>query len=222
MRALEVVDLDLDAPCAGRLKPVDELDADRPAVLLEAKSPHVLAAHQPEVAVDVADGKAEGEAHRGRVDRADDAAVQRVGAVALVALDPIDIPGDVLGEADQLGGLVLPVPVGVEDPVPPRLAERRAQGSAVAAVRRMLDNAQPRLARRDLRQAFERVVSRAVVHHDDLPLEPDLVERSGRALGQARDRLGVVVAEQAGRDRVRVAQARAAQTRSTSSSVISG
>ena len=55
MRALEVVHLDLDAPRARRLQPVDELDADRAAVLLEAKPPHVLAAHQPEVAVDVAD-----------------------------------------------------------------------------------------------------------------------------------------------------------------------
>ena len=222
MRSLEVIDLDLDAPGTGALESVDQLDADRAAVLLETQGAHVLAAHEPEVAVDVADRQSERESHPGRVDGADDPALKRVGAVALVALDPVHVAGHVLGEADELRGVVLAVAVRVEDPVAARLGQGRSQGASVAAVDLVLDDAQPRLARGDLGEPRERVVGRAVVDDEDLALEPDLVECAGGALDQSRDRLGVVVTQHAGRDRGLVAQARAAQTRSTSSSVISG
>jgi len=217
-----VVDLDLDASGAGALEAVDQLDADRPAVLLEPQPAHMVAAHQPEVAVDVADRKPEDEPHRGRVDGAHDASLKGVRPVALVALDPVDLLRDVLGEPDELRRVVLTITVGVEDPVAASLRQGRSQGAAVAAVGRVLDDAQPRLASRNIGEPLERVVGRSVVDDDDLALEPDLVERARGALHQSRDRLGVVVTEHAGRDRGLVAQPRAAHTRSTSSSVISG
>jgi hypothetical protein len=222
VRALEVVDLDLDAARSGGLQAVDQLDADRAAVLLEPQAAHVLAAHEAEVAVDVADRQPEGEAHRGCVDGADDPALQRVGAVALVALHPVDAIRDVLGEANELRGVVLAVAVRVEDPVAAGLAQRGSQGAAVAPVPDVLDDPQPRLARGDLRKPLERVVGGAVVDDDYLALEPDLVECPRRPIHEAGDRPGVVVTEQARRDRVAVAQASAPHTRSTSSSLISG
>jgi len=220
--SLEVVDLDLDAARVELAEPADELDADRAAVLLEPQPADVIRAHEPEVAVDVADRDPEQEPHRGRVYGSDDAPVERVGAVALVALDPVDLVGDVLSEPHELLGVVLTIAVGVEDPVAASLRQRRAQCAAVAAVRGVLDHPQARLARARLAQPLKRRVGRAVVHDDDLPLRAELVERLARARHQARDRLGVVVTEQAGRDRGLGAQARAAQTRSTSSSVSSG
>ena len=143
-----MVDLDLDAARVELAEPADELDADRAAVLLEPQPADVIRAHQPEVAVDVADRDPEQEPHRGRVDGSDDAPVERVGAVALVALDPVDLVGDVLGEPDELLGVVLAVAVGVEDPLAASLRQRRAQRAAVAAVRVVLDHPQARLARR--------------------------------------------------------------------------
>jgi hypothetical protein len=200
VRPLEVVDLDLDAPGPGLLEASDELDADRAAVLLEPQLAQPLGAHKPEVAVDVPDRKPEQEPHRGGVHGADDAAVERVRSVALVPLDPVDLRSGVPREAHELGRVVLAVAVGVEDPVAPRGAEGGAQGPAVPPVARMLDDAQPRLPLGDLAQPEQRFVGRAVVDDDDLPLRPELVERFRGPLHEPRDRLGVVVTEQARRD----------------------
>ena len=156
VRALEVVDLDLDAARVELAEPAHELDADRAAVLLEPQPADVIRAHQPEVAVDVADRDPEQEPHRGGVDGSDDAPVERIGAVALVALDPVDLVGDVLGQPDELLGVVLAVAVGVEDPLAASLRQRRAQRAAVAAVGVVLDHPQARLARARLTQPLER------------------------------------------------------------------
>jgi hypothetical protein len=219
---LEVVDLDLDVAGAGLVEPADQLDADRPAVLLQAQLAQQLRAHEAEVAVDVPDRKPEQEPHRRRVDGPHHAPVERVGAVALVALDPVDVRARVAGQARELGGVVLAVSVRVEDPVAGRGPERGAQRPAVASIADVLDDPQPRLELRHLPEPAERIVAGPVVDDDDLAIEPELVERPRRPLHQSRDRLGVVVTEQARRDRLGVAQARAAQTRSTSSSVSSG
>lgn len=222
MGPLEVVDLDLDAARPGVLEAADELDADCAAVLFELQPAHDLAAHQPEVAVDVADRQPEQEPHRGRVDRPDHAAVQRVGAVALVALDPIHVRGHVLGELRDLGRVVLAIAVGVENPVAAGFGQGRAQRTAVAAVCRVPDHPQPRLSRCDVHEPRPRVVARAIVDDDDFAHDADLVQGLRCALDEAPDRLGVVVTQQARRDRALYAQARAAQTRSTSESLSSG
>lgn len=222
MRALEVVDLDLDAAGPRLLEAANQLDADRSAVLRQTQGADVLGAHEPEVAVDVADRQPEAKPHRAGVHRADDPAVDRVGAVALVALHPVDVVACVLRQAYELGRVVLPVSVGVEDPVAARLGERGAQGAAIAPIGSVLDHPEAWFAGADLGQPRERGVARAIVDHNDLPMRPDLVERLRGTLDEARDRLGVVVTEQAGRDRSFGAQARAAHTRSTSSSVSSG
>jgi len=220
--SLEVVDLDLDAARPGVLEPAHQLDADRAAVLLEPQVADELRAHEPEVAVDVADRKPKQESHRGRVDRSHQTAVERIGAVALVALDPVRVLSGVRGKPGELCGVVLAVAVGVEDPFAVGLRERGAQRASVAAVGGVLDDAQAGLACRGLGEADVRFIGRAVVHDHDLGLGVELVKRRRGALDEPRDRLGVVVTEQAGRDRALGAQASAAQTRSTSPSLNSG
>jgi hypothetical protein len=220
--ALEVIDLDFDVAGARFVETADQLDADRAAVLLEAELAQQLRAHEPEVAVDVPDRKPEQEPHRGRVDRTHHAPVDRVGAIALVALDPVDVRARVAREPHELGGVVLTVAVRVEDPVAGRGAQRGPQRAAVAPVAGVLDDPQARLQLRYLPQPAERVVAGAIIDDDDLAVCPELVEGPGRPLHQPADRLRVVVTEQARRDRLGAAQASAAQTRSTSSSVSSG
>jgi hypothetical protein len=222
MGTLEVVDLDLDAPRSGLLQTPDQLHADRAAVLLQPQVSQPLGAHQAEVAIDVPDRKPEQESHGGRVDGPHDAAIQRIRAVALVALDPVGVRAGVTREAHELGRVVLAVPVRIEDPIPLRGAERRPQRPSIAAIEGVLDDPQPGLSSGKLPQAGQRLVRRPVVDGDDLPLHAELIERPGRPLDEPPDRLGVVVAEQACRDGFRRAQARAAHTRSTSSSVSSG
>jgi len=173
--ALEVVNLDLDAARAGVLEPAHQLDADRAAVLLEPQGADEPGAHEAKVAVDVADRQPEQKPHRGRIDGADDAAVQRVGAIALVALDPVDVRDGVLGETHQLGRVVLVIAVGVEDPLSPSLGERRAQRASIASVDGVLDDPQARLPRGDLGEPLHRVVARPVVDDDYLPVGSELV-----------------------------------------------
>jgi hypothetical protein len=217
-----MVDLDLDAARAGLLQPVDQLDADRAAVLLQPQLAQPPRPHEPEVAVDVADRKPEEEAHGGGVDGANHPPVERVRAVALVALDPVDAGARVPREAHELGRVVLAVAVRIEDPVSPSRLEPRPQRPAVSTISGVLHHPQARLPPRRLPQPLQRVVGGPVVDDDDLTLHVELVERRPGALDQAHDGRRVVVTEQTCRDGLRGVQASAAHTRSTSSPVSSG
>ena len=66
------------------------------------------------------------------VHAADDAPQHAVGAAQLVALHDVDVVGRVLHEQLELGGVVLRVTVGVEDPLPAGGGESRQQHRPVA------------------------------------------------------------------------------------------
>src|SRR5947209_3298076 len=128
------MDADLDEVGARILKGTHELDADHAGGLLEPHAVERRPSHHAEVAVGIAHAEPEGEGYEPVVDAADRATRDVVGSVELVALHDVDAVGCLRDEELELGGIVLAVTVGVEDPLLGRGAEAREQRAAVAAV----------------------------------------------------------------------------------------
>ena len=113
--AVIVMHRHLDDAEAGVLDLLHHLEADDAAAFLEVDLLEDRPAHQPEVAVHIADAQAEQEADEMVVDPADDDAVQRIRTADLVAVDQIRCRRHPGPEHGQLRRVVLRVAVGVED-----------------------------------------------------------------------------------------------------------
>src|SRR6185295_12632732 len=169
------------------------LQADDAAVLLEVHPVEDRPPHHAEVAVDVAHGEAEEDLDGVVVDAADDDAVQRIGAADLVAVDEIDLVAEPPPQHFHLGGVVLRVAVGVEDELPRRGGKAGAQRAAVAAVRRMVHDADLRIGARELVEDLGGVVGAAVVDDDHFEVGRELARGAQRRDDEAGDGTAVVV-----------------------------
>ena len=122
-----VVHRHFDDAEAGILDLAHHLEADDAGVLLELDAIEDLAAHQTEVAVDVADAQPEQQLDGVVVDAADDDAMPRIGAADLVAGDHVGVGGQPVPEHRELGRIVLRVAVGVGNRAPWSPRRTRAQ-----------------------------------------------------------------------------------------------
>src|SRR5690606_38385823 len=98
------------------------------------------------------------------------------------------------------GRVVLAVAVSVEDVVLLRAEEAAAQGAAVAAVCRVLDDAQARHIALERMEDGGAVIRARVVDDDDLEVVRQLAQRRLDAADEGRDRVRVVVAGEEGGD----------------------
>ncbi len=163
----------LHADDAGRRGQLDPLQQGRP--------------DEPEVAVGVADVEVEEQLDRVVVGAADQLAVPRVAPADLPSLHHVDVVASSVDAAHDLGGVVLRIAVGVEDPLHRGRCESGDQRAAVASVRVVTH--EPELGDL-LDQRFEhgdRAVTGAVVDHDDLELL-DSVDQGGT---HARTMIGI-------------------------------
>ena len=101
------------------------------------------------------------------IDAADDDAVQRIGAADLVAVHHVGVGRHLRPQHRQLGRVVLRVAVGVEDQLLGGRSEAGLQRAAVAAVPRMVHDADLRIGARQLVGDLRRRVGAAVVDDDD-------------------------------------------------------
>ena len=170
-----------------------QLDADDAGRAREAHLVEDLPAHQPEVAVHVAQPQAEGELDEPVVEPADHDPVQRVVAGDLVAVHEVHLGREGLEQRLQLARVVLRVAVGVEDELLRGGGEAGAQRPAVAAVLLVVDHLEPREVPRHLVEQLAGVVRAAVVDHDHLVVVGERPRRHVRHQRQARDGAGVVV-----------------------------
>ena len=183
---------DLDEACAADLEASDQLDADHAAGFGQLDSFERTSTDQSEVAVRITDTEPEQTGHDIVVHPTDEPARQVVTARELVSLHHIDV-GRALDEYREFGWVVLPVAVGVKHPVTGRGREPGLQRTAVSTVALMGDHPQARLAHRGGGEDRGRIVRRAVVHHNDLAVDTELVEGRSRALDHPPDRRCIVV-----------------------------
>ncbi len=170
-----------------------QLEADDAAVLFEADLFEDAAAHQAEVAVDVAHAQAEQRLHGVMVEPPDHDAVPGVGPADLVAVHQIDVVGHPFPEQGHLAGIVLGVAVGVEDELLARGLEAAAQGAAVAAILLMMNDPDLGIDARELVEDLRREVAAAVVDHDDFVIGREPSRRQQRVQHHAGDGAAVVV-----------------------------
>ena len=189
-----VMDRHLGDPEPGVLDLLHHLQADHPAVLLELDRVEDRPAHQPEVAVDVADLQPEQHLDGVVIDAADDDAVQRIGAADLVAVDQVDAIAERMPEHDHLRRIVLRVAVGVEHQLAGGRRETAAQGAAVAAILLVVDDADLRIGAGELVENLRGRIGAAVVDDDHLEVRASAVRAvRQRRDDQAGDRPAVVV-----------------------------
>ena len=151
-----------------------------PLVFSRSTAVEDRAPHQPEVAVDVAHLQAEHQADDVVVEPADDDAVQRIRAADLVAVDEVGVGRERAHSSDELARIVLRVAVGVEDQVLGRRPEAGLQRAAVAAVLRVVNDADVRIGARQLVGDLRRRVAAAVVDDDDLVVGRQFATRPAR------------------------------------------
>jgi hypothetical protein len=158
--AVVVVDGHLDEAEASVVEFLDHLQGDSAAVGLELDALEDAAAEEAEVAVGIAQGQAEDEAHEMVIEPADDQPMEGVAAGDLVAVGDVGaaILRQGLGELAHLVRVILGVAVGVEDPLLGGVAEAGAQGGAVAAVAGVGDDAELRVNAAELGQHLGGVI----------------------------------------------------------------
>jgi hypothetical protein len=193
VRAVVVMHRHFDDAEARVLDLLHHLQADHAAALLEVDLLENRAPHQPEVTVDVAYAEAEQQADDMVVDAADHDAVNGIGAADLVAVHQIRIGRHLRPEVGELRRVVLRVAVRVEDELLGRRAESALQRAAVAAILRMMDDADMRIRARELVQDLRRRVDAAVVDDDDFVIRRQLRGGLDGANHHARDGAAVVV-----------------------------
>src|SRR6266511_1614320 len=116
-----------------------------------------------------------------------DAARERVSAPRLPAGDEIEALLQLREQARDLGRIVLQVAVDRDDELARRLREARRERGGLAEVAAQPHHAHVVLARVQSRQRAERLVRRAVVDVDGLPLLAERVERRLQLFMQQRD-----------------------------------
>src|SRR5919109_4031895 len=110
------------------------LETDDTGVAFELHTIEDLAAHQPEVAVDIADAQPEQTLDRVVVNRSDDDAVRRIRAAKLEAVHHVGVGGEPVPQELELRGIVLRIAVRVGDEVLGGCRKSGTQSAAVAAV----------------------------------------------------------------------------------------
>src|SRR4051812_211959 len=123
----------------------DQLDAKRSRIALQADLFEDAAADQAEVAVYVPHAQPEPRRHRPAIELTDDNPREWIVTGDLVALHQI-AAAKRRPQQGQLAGIILGVSVGVEDEFLLRRLKAAAQRPSIAAVAKMVDDAQARMA----------------------------------------------------------------------------
>jgi hypothetical protein len=192
-RAVIVVHRHFDDPEPRVLDLLHHLEADDAARLRQVDALEDRAAHQAEIAVDVADGEPEHDADQVMVEAADHDPVQRIRSADLVAVHQVDAGRHLPPQRGELRRVVLRVAVGIEDQFLGGGPETALQRAAVAAVARMMDRANLRIHARQLVDDFGRRIGAAVVDDDHLVVRGQLRRRLNGADHHARNGAAVVV-----------------------------
>ena len=168
-------------------------DADDAAAFLQIDPFEDRAAHQAEIAIDVAQLEAEQNADDVVIQAADDDAVQRIGAADLVTVHQIDARSHAVPQRRQFGGIVLRVAVSIENELLGRRAEAGLQRCPVVAVRRMVHRAHLPVGARQFVGDFSGTIRASIVDNDDLEVRCQLRRGLDRADHHAGDGAAVVV-----------------------------
>ena len=190
----EVGDGEFNHLHAGAFEHGDEFDADGAAGGAEGFAGEERAADEAEIAINVAEADAEEEAGELVIDGADDLAVPGIVAGDFVAVDEADFGGDGVEKCWEVSDVVLAVAVGVEDELVDGGGETGAEGTAVAAVFGVGDDAEAGSEFGD--EGFEDEaggVGATIVDDDDFEVGDVLVENGEGFRDEGREGEGVVI-----------------------------
>jgi hypothetical protein len=160
-------------PVTGPAQLIDHLRADAAARRNQRNALNGRASHKTEIAIHVADRQSEHPSRQEFVDRSQHDAAAIVRSPDFIAVDDVDISDHQRDQIRHLAHVVLPVAVRVKDQIFRGALEPAAQRPAVAAVARMMNDAQARLSARQVIQQRGRAVAAAVVDHDYLVVVRD-------------------------------------------------
>ena len=183
----------LDDAEAGILDLAHHLEANDAGIAFETHAVEDLAAHQAEVAIDVAHPQPEHQLDRMVIQAADDDAVPRIGAPDLVARHHVGLGRQLLPEHFELRRVVLGISVGIGHELLRGCRESRAQGATVPAIARVMDHAHLRIGSRQLVADFGRGILAPVVHHDHFEIRSEPARHLDGLDHEAGDRSPVVV-----------------------------
>ena len=94
-----------------------ELEADDTAVLFKCDLIKDTATHQPEVTINVSEAKPEQGLYKIVIQTSNDDPMQGIGSANLVAVNEVDLRCETLPKPCHFSGIVLCVPVGIEDDI---------------------------------------------------------------------------------------------------------
>jgi hypothetical protein len=172
-----VMDRDLHDAEAGILNLSHQLQTNHATIPIELDTVEYFAAHQPEIAVDVAHTQRKKHLHRVVVDASDDDPVQRIGPADFVAGHHVGVLSQTCPQRRDLGGIVLRIAVGVGDELLGCGGEARSQRAPVSPVAGVVDYPDVGVSPRELVGDLSGLIAAAVVDDDDFKVRRQPADR---------------------------------------------